>query len=42
MSGTSVLDPGTASWILFAVFFSLMFLRVPVASRSVWRAYRSC
>jgi hypothetical protein len=31
MSGTSVLDPGTASWILFAVFFSLMFLRVPVA-----------
>jgi tripartite ATP-independent transporter DctM subunit len=31
MSGTSVLDPGTASWILFGVFFSLMFLRVPIA-----------
>jgi tripartite ATP-independent transporter DctM subunit len=31
MSGASVLDPGTASWILFGVFFSLMFLRVPVA-----------
>ena len=31
MSGTSVLSPGTASWILFGVFFSLMFLRVPVA-----------
>ena len=29
MSGASVLDPGTASWILFGVFFSLMFLRVP-------------
>ena len=31
MSGANVLDPGTASWILFGVFFSLMFLRVPVA-----------
>ena len=31
MSGTSVLSPGIASWILFGVFFSLMFLRVPVA-----------
>jgi tripartite ATP-independent transporter DctM subunit len=31
MSGASVLDPGTASWILFGVFFSLMFLRVPIA-----------
>jgi hypothetical protein len=27
---TSV-DPGTASWILFGVFFTLMILRVPVA-----------
>jgi tripartite ATP-independent transporter DctM subunit len=31
MSGASVLSAGTASWILFGVFFSLMFLRVPVA-----------
>ena len=31
MSGASLLSPGTASWILFGVFFSLMFLRVPVA-----------
>jgi tripartite ATP-independent transporter DctM subunit len=25
------IDPGTASWILFGVFFALLFLRVPVA-----------
>ena len=31
MSGASLLSPGTASWILFGVFFGLMFLRVPVA-----------
>ena len=31
MSGASLLSPGTASWILFGVFFTLMFLRVPVA-----------
>ncbi len=31
MSGASLLSPAAASWILFGVFFSLMFLRVPVA-----------
>ncbi|MBA3254314.1 MAG: TRAP transporter large permease [Burkholderiaceae bacterium] len=31
MSGASVLSPAAASWILFGLFFSLMFLRVPVA-----------
>jgi tripartite ATP-independent transporter DctM subunit len=31
MSGASVLDPGTASIIMFGVFFALLALRVPVA-----------
>jgi tripartite ATP-independent transporter DctM subunit len=31
MTGASVLDPGTASLIMFGVFFLLMALRVPVA-----------
>ncbi len=31
MSGATLLDPGTASLILFGVFFALLALRVPVA-----------
>jgi tripartite ATP-independent transporter DctM subunit len=31
MTGGAVLSAGAATWILFGVFFSLMFLRVPVA-----------
>ena len=31
MSGATVLDPGTASIIMFGVFFALLVLRVPVA-----------
>ena len=31
MSGATVLDPGTASMIMFGVFFALLILRVPVA-----------
>ncbi|MFY9313960.1 MAG: TRAP transporter large permease [Burkholderiales bacterium] len=31
MSGATVLDPGTASLIMFGVFFALLALRVPVA-----------
>ena len=31
MTGATVLDPGTASLILFGVFFALLALRVPVA-----------
>ncbi|HEU5177554.1 MAG TPA: TRAP transporter large permease [Burkholderiales bacterium] len=31
MSGATVLDPGTASMIMFGVFFALLVLRVPVA-----------
>ena len=31
MTGASVLDPGTASIIMFGVFFALLVLRVPVA-----------
>ena len=31
MSGATVLDPGTASIIMFSVFFALLVLRVPVA-----------
>src|SRR5512145_342311 len=31
MTGATVLDPGTASLILFGVFFALLVLRVPVA-----------
>src|SRR5687767_8675743 len=31
MSGATILDPGTASIIMFGVFFALLVLRVPVA-----------
>lgn len=31
MMGGNVLDPSQAAWILFGVFFTLLFLRVPVA-----------
>jgi len=31
VSGATVLDPGTASMIMFGVFFALLILRVPVA-----------
>jgi hypothetical protein len=31
MTGATVLDPGTASLIMFGVFFALLALRVPVA-----------
>jgi len=31
LSGATVLDPGTASIIMFGVFFALLVLRVPVA-----------
>ena len=31
MSGATILDPGTASILMFGVFFALLVLRVPVA-----------
>ena len=41
MTGGAVLSPAVATWILFGVFFGLMALRVPVASRSALPACRS-